>query len=173
MPLCSSFLPAVRSDSEVLILGSMPGIRSLTEQQYYAHPQNRFWPTIATLLNKGTVPEAYEDKLALLLNHRIALWDVLKFCHREGSLDSAITAESANDFHAFLSRHSRIHRICFNGGKACAAYKKHIGWIFSDRISYIQLPSTSPANAKWRLPMLVELYRTILPEAIKIHHARR
>lgn len=168
MPLCSSFLPAARSDAKVLILGSMPGVRSLAVQQYYAHPQNRFWPTIAALLNQETVPEAYEDKLALLLNHHIALWDVLKLCHREGSLDSAITAESANDFCTFLSSHSGIYRVCFNGGKAYAAYKKHIGWIFSDRISYLQLPSTSPANAKWRLPMLIEIYRTIIPDVMKI-----
>lgn len=164
MSLCSSFPPAARPDAEVLILGSMPGVRSLEEQQYYAHPQNRFWPTIAALLNQGSIPKNYEDKLNLLLKNHIALWDVIAVCHREGSLDADITAESANDFHTFLTAHPKIHRICFNGSKAYSAYKKHVGWIFADRLSYIQLPSTSPANAKWRLPMLVEIYRTAIPD---------
>lgn len=152
MKQCYGFAPVINKQSTILILGSMPGIRSLTLAQYYGHPQNRFWPLIADLFGGGQVPGCYEDRLAMLLDNHIALWDVLSSCKREGSLDAAITADEANDFSTFFSLHPQITKVCFNGGKAWAAYKKHHKKLLTNpTITYVALPSTSPANARWRL----------------------
>ena len=97
MSECQSFAPVAAADSRLLILGSMPGVRSLQLQQYYGHPQNRFWPLLALLLGYEKVPDAYAEKKQMLLDNRIALWDVLGYCQREGSLDSDITGEQPND----------------------------------------------------------------------------
>ena len=90
--LCIGLKPNIDKDCRALILGSMPGVKSLEAQQYYAHPQNRFWPMMAHLLGEA-LPSAYEEKLAMLLRHHIALWDSIGSCEREGSLDSAIRNE--------------------------------------------------------------------------------
>ena len=90
--LCIGLSPSIDKDCRALILGSMPGVKSLEEQQYYAHPQNRFWPMMADLLGEA-LPSRYEEKLAMLLDHHIALWDSIGQCEREGSLDSAIREE--------------------------------------------------------------------------------
>lgn len=152
MKQCYGFAPVINAQSTVLILGSMPGVRSLTLEQYYAHPQNRFWPLIAALFGYAQVPTIYEERLAMLLDNHIALWDVLSSCKRNGSLDTAITADEANDFPAFFSAHPQITKVCFNGGKAHETYRKHHKSLLNNAsIAYAALPSTSPANAKWRL----------------------
>ncbi|WP_110955175.1 DNA-deoxyinosine glycosylase [Anaerosinus massiliensis] len=155
MSFCESFAPAIDTKSKILILGSMPGIQSLNQQQYYAHPQNRFWRVITAVCQEDAVPENYEDKLTMLLQHQFALWDVIQSCEREGSLDSAILQEIPNDFTSLLEAYPQIKTICFNGGKAFSSYKKHFKMMQSDRINYITLPSTSPANARWTLPKLI------------------
>lgn len=101
MSECQSFDPVADTDSRLLILGSMPGVRSLQMQQYYGHPQNRFWPLVTMLLGYAEVPFDYADKKQMLLDNRIALWDVLGYCEREGSLDSDITCEQPNDLAGF------------------------------------------------------------------------
>ena len=97
MSECQSFDPVADTDSRLLILGWMRGGRSLQMQQYYGHPQNRFWPLVTMLLGYAEVPFDYADKKQMLLDNRIALWDVLGYCEREGSLDSDITCEQPND----------------------------------------------------------------------------
>lgn len=92
---CIGFPPSIDSSCRILILGSMPGVRSLEEQQYYAHPQNRFWPLMARLLGEREAPTAYEDRLRMLLRRHIALWDSIGTCERDGSLDSAIKKSRA------------------------------------------------------------------------------
>ena len=115
--LCIGLRPNIDKDCRALILGSMPGVKSLEAQQYYAHPQNRFWPMMAHLLGEE-LPSAYEEKLAMLLRHHIALWDSIGSCEREGSLDSAIRNEQGNDFAALLQEYPGIRAIYFNGGKS-------------------------------------------------------
>ena len=159
MSFCKSFEPIIDQNSKILILGSMPGVQSLEVEQYYAHPQNRFWRVLAALCDEEAPPHTYSDKTAMLLQHHFALWDVIASCEREGSLDSAILHETPNDLVSLLKAYPKIDTICFNGGKAFVSYKKHFKMMQSDRIKYLTLPSTSPANARWRLPMLIEHWR--------------
>ena len=162
MSQCICFDASIDRHCEILILGSMPGIRSLDQQQYYAHPQNRFWRIMAEIFHHGAIPETYEHKLSLLLANKIALWDVVHSCKREGSLDSNITNEKVQDFHSFLSTYPNIHTICFNGNKAFTSYQRHVGMLFADRINYCALPSTSPANARWTFEKLLVEWRKAL-----------
>ena len=114
-----SFPPIESSSARVLILGSMPGRASLAAGQYYAHGQNAFWRIVAELLGFDAAAP-YERKVKALKVARIAVWDVLKSCTREGSLDARIETDSqvVNDFHSFLRAHSGITRVFFNGAKA-------------------------------------------------------
>jgi hypoxanthine-DNA glycosylase len=139
-----SFDPISSSNASVLILGTMPGIKSLELGQYYGHKQNNFWKILFTVFNEDFT-DVYEAKKEILIKNNIALWDVLKYCDRVGSLDSAIKNEITNDFDTFLKQHPDIKTILFNGQKAAAFFKKYIK--VSDDYKLITLPSTSPANA--------------------------
>ena len=149
MSICKSFLPNIDKNSEVLILGSMPGIKSLEEQQYYAHPQNRFWKLMGKCCNcKDLAKKIYPEKLKILLKNKIALWDVIATCNRDGSLDSNIENEIPNDIPKLLKKYN-IKRICFNGNKSYLSFKKYFPQILEQYNCY-KLPSTSPANAKYK-----------------------
>jgi TDG/mug DNA glycosylase family protein len=151
MPQVQCFAPIADAKARVLILGSMPGKASLAAGQYYAHAQNLFWRILGEIT--GAAPSlAYATRARALKSHRIALWDVLESCTREGSLDSAIddASISANDFASFYRGHPRIAFVFFNGAKAEACYRKHVLPALGDAAlppSYHRLPSTSPANA--------------------------
>ena len=146
-----SFSPVSDKNAKVLILGSMPGEESLKKNQYYAHPRNCFWYIIQEMLN-GSVEINYEERKEILKENRIALWDVLKACVREGSLDSSIKKLSivTNDFESFYSEHPDIRYVFFNGAKAEEEYRNCVFPKVSkkyDSIKYYRLPSTSPAMA--------------------------
>ena len=115
---CVGFPPSIDEGCTHIILGSMPGAASLKAQQYYAYPQNRFWRLMAYLLEGGEPPQDYAARLQMLLRHRIALWDSIASCEREGSLDSAIRAAKPNDFTALLVHYPRLSTFCLNGGKS-------------------------------------------------------
>ena len=120
---------------------------------------------MADLLGEA-LPSRYEEKLAMLLDHHIALWDSIGQCEREGSLDSAIREERGNDFTALLQAYPAIRAICFNGGKSAQAFRRHNKALMRrPDIAFYAMPSTSPANARWRLPMLEETWRKALTEA--------
>ena len=143
------FAPLTAPDARILVLGSMPGVASLRQQQYYAHPRNAFWPIAAEVCG-FEVQASYEARCAALMASRIALWDVLQACVRPGSLDASIDITSIvpNDFQAFLDNHPSIARICFNGAKAAAMYRRHVLPTLTTRdLRYVDLPSTSPAHA--------------------------
>jgi double-stranded uracil-DNA glycosylase len=159
------FPPLSRKDAETLILGSLPGRKSLEMQQYYAHPQNAFWKLVAAVFEKETTTN-YSQRKRLLTDHRIAVWDVLEAAERPGSLDSAIvhaTAE-ANDFRKFFRKHPRIRRVFFNGRKSEEIYRRRvlpeIAAEFPD-IEYVALPSTSPANASMSFAQKLVRWRAI------------
>jgi hypoxanthine-DNA glycosylase len=147
MTFSEGFPPVARNDARILILGSLPGERSIREQQYYAHPQNAFWKIIAELFGPG---DDYASRCQLLIENRIALWDVLHSSVRPGSMDADIRMSSAkaNDFAAFLQDHQQIERIIFNGKKAEDLFNRFVdSSVMHERIALIGLPSTSPAYA--------------------------
>ena len=158
------FPPIAKRDAKVLILGSMPGQRSLAKNQYYAHPRNAFWPIICALFNANEGLN-YARRKALLRNNKIALWDVLKRCYRPGSLDAKIDPAGLepNDFAPFFVRHVYINTVFFNGKKAARLFRQYVLQRLNGQyanLRYEMLPSTSPAYAamtmqqkllKWRL----------------------
>jgi len=159
-----SFPPIAAPDARVLILGSMPGVASLTAQRYYAHPQNRFWPIMGELL--GFDPALpYAARCTRLTAAGIAVWDVLQSCVRPGSLDADIDAASSvpNDFANFFTAHPQIRSVCFNGGTAKALFRRHVlPGLGMPELSYTSLPSTSPAHAGMRPAEKLQVWRSAL-----------
>lgn len=143
--MIKSFEPIVNKNCKVLILGTMPGIQSLEKHEYYGNERNAFWKIIFCLLQQK-ISGNYEQKKQLLLQHKIALWDVLKACNREGSLDSCIEEPISNDFANFFKQYPNIKAVYFNGEPAEKFYKRLISKKDSD-LFYHRLPSTSPSNA--------------------------
>ncbi|MGA9638186.1 DNA-deoxyinosine glycosylase [Flavobacterium sp.] len=139
-----SFAPYVNSRTEILILGTMPGIASLEKQEYYAHKRNHFWRIMHTLLGESIVLENFEEKIKLLQSHNIGLWDVLQHCERKGSLDIHIKNQKENDFETLFQKYPSIHKIVFNGKESHRYFTKKFGQIKG--ITYYVMPSTSPAN---------------------------
>jgi hypoxanthine-DNA glycosylase len=145
------FPPIAAPDARILILGSMPGQKSLEESQYYAHPRNSFWPIIFNIL-KTNNELTYNDRKTLLIKNKIALWDVLKSCYREGSLDTNIDQSTIepNDFDRFFSKHKQVTVVFFNGSKAEQLFNKNSIKTLKQaeqNLSFFRLPSTSPAHA--------------------------
>ena len=137
------FEPVWRADARMLILGSMPIVESLHQSFYYAHPRNAFWPMMAEILNEP-LPLSIEDKKAMLLCHRIALWDTVGSCERVGSLDSAIRDPQPNDFAALFRNCPDIRHIFFNGATAHQLYLRLVAKEDGRRVFH-RMPSTSPA----------------------------
>ncbi len=154
-----SYDPVVGDGCRVLILGTMPSVRSLAEGFYYAHPRNAFWPMMAEILGEEA-PRTVEEKKRMLIAHRVALWDTARSCLREGSLDSGMREVELNDFRAFFARWPDIGRVLLNGGTAWTLYHRLPEDIVSAR-PCLRLPSTSPAYtmayerklAAWRAAM--------------------
>jgi hypoxanthine-DNA glycosylase len=155
----TSFAPVSNSETRILILGTLPGERSLQMAQYYAHPNNRFWRIMAAL-TKSAFPANYEGKLKMLLDNKIGVWDVVQAAKRVGSLDTNIVEEVPNDLERFINLHPKLEAIAFNGSKAQKLYDKY----FERRqtLKYLPLPSTSPANAGFKFEGLLEKWREIL-----------
>ncbi|WP_187296337.1 DNA-deoxyinosine glycosylase [Tepidibacter mesophilus] len=141
-----SFSPIIDSKSTILILGSIPGKESLRQNQYYAYNQNQFWKIIYSLFDTP-IDDDYNKKILFLKKNNIALWDVIKSCYREGSLDSNIKMEEANNFESLFNRYPNIEYVFFNGLKAYNVFKKKVGLNF-ENIKFQRLESTSPANTK-------------------------
>lgn len=141
--LIFSFAPIANLECKILILGTVPGKESLRQNAYYAHPQNGFWKIIFQLHH---IPYSTDinARNSVLLQNRIALWDVLKVCRRKSSLDSHIRDEVLNDLQKFLHQHPNIQAIFFNGKSAATYFKKYFPDIGLP--TYV-LPSRSPANA--------------------------
>lgn len=149
--------PVYDGNSEVLILGSFPSVRSREAGFFYGHPQNRFWKVIAAVM-EDEVPETIPEKRAFLLRHHIALWDVIGKCTIIGSDDSSIRDAVPNDLGKIISA-SGLSRIFVNGKKAEAIYRKYTEK--KTGIKAVCLPSTSPANAAWKLDRLIEAWKEV------------
>lgn len=168
-----SFDPIADKSAEVLVLGSMPGLASLAAGQYYAHPQNAFWRVISELLEVDPAAP-YPARIKALKSARIALWDVLQSCSREGSLDAMIErdAQIANDFQAFFRKHRKIRQVFFNGAKAEACFKRHVlRSIDTGPFAYVRLPSTSPANASISYEQKLLAWRMIVGPKQSMHQS--
>lgn len=139
----SSFPPFIDNQSEILILGSIPGVKSLEKQQYYAHPQNKFWKIIFELLNEKFT-EDYSERLNIVKKHHIAIWDVIDSCERKGSLDSEIKNEEANQIGELLEQYPKVQAIFCNGGKSYKNLQKILGKNY--KLPIYLLPSTSPLH---------------------------
>ena len=151
------FEPIIDESSKILILGSFPGIKSLQEQEYYAHPRNQFWRILFEILGED-FSSKYEDRINLVQRNNIALWDVINTCDRKGSLDSAIMNEEKNDLEKLLTQYSQIKSIYCNGNKS---YKGALLLVSHFNIPINALPSTSPAYAALNYQGKLEQWRSI------------
>lgn len=152
--------PLFDSESEVLILGSFPSVKSREATFFYGHPQNRFWTVVAEIFG-AEKPLTVEEKKELILSNKLALWDVIAQCEIEGSADSTITDVTANDLSVILEN-SNVKRIFVNGKTAEKYYNKYT--YPKTGIKAVCLPSTSPANAAWSIEKLVEKWKIIAAE---------
>lgn len=149
----------------VLILGSMPGEMSLRMQQYYAHRQNAFWKIMGELTSAHPGLD-YAERVSLLQEQDIGLWDVMQSCQRSGSLDSAIENASieANDLKQLYTSHPSLSHVFFNGIKAEEAYRRHVLPTLEGchaKLVYQRLPSTSPAHASMPYAQKLDAWRQI------------
>lgn len=166
MPLVCSFPPISRRDARVLILGTMPSPASLAARQFYGHRQNAFWRIMGELFDAG-LDLPYAERTRRLKAQRVAVWDVLQQCEREGSLDSNIlsASEVPNDFAGFFARHRQIRAIFFNGSKAESSFTKLVLPRMAERLEGLprqRLPSTSPANATFSFDSKLASWRRLL-----------
>jgi len=164
--LSVGFPPIEDAAARVLVLGSLPGRKSLEMREYYAQPYNAFWRIMGELVGAGPALE-YPARLVRLRAHGVAVWDVLAAGEREGSLDSSIVPASivVYDFHSFFEHHPQLRLICFNGNTAAGLFKRKVlpglkpEWGGIERRT---LPSTSPAYASLRFEQKLERWRESL-----------
>jgi hypoxanthine-DNA glycosylase len=166
-PTVASFPPQVGSGCRLLVLGTVPSLRSLAMRQSYAHPHNLFWPFMGVLYGAG--PElAYAERIARLHAAGVGIWDVLERCERPGSLDSSIVAASEvpNDIPRLLDEHPTIAAVALNGAKAHEVFRRRIAPAIDPQrraaLEVLALPSTSPANASIPRAEKLERWRQVL-----------
>lgn len=149
-----TFAPVYDGDAQILILGSLPSVKSREAGFYYGHPQNRFWKVLAAILGVAA-PVTIEEKKKMLLLHHIAIWDVIESCDIIGSSDSSIKNVVPADIGAVLKQ-TKIRRIYANGKKAESLYQKYV--FPKTKAPITALPSTSPANAACSLERLIQVW---------------
>ena len=149
--------PIYDENSKVLILGTIPSIKSREIGFYYSHPQNRFWKVLAIIFNEK-IPNTIEEKKDFLLRNNIALWDTIKSCNITSSSDSSITNITVNDISKLIKK-TKINKIYTTGKKAYEVYMKETQKKTNIEATY--LPSTSPANATFTLEKLIKEYNKI------------
>ena len=149
-----TFEPVYDENSNLLILGSFPSVKSRENRFYYGHPQNRFWKVTAGVFGEA-VPDTIEEKRAFLLRNHVALWDVIASCDIAGSSDGSIRNVVANDMQVILSR-APIRAIFANGNTAYRLFLKYCRK--EGQPPVYRLPSTSPANAAWSVECLADAW---------------
>ena len=151
--------PVIGSQTRLLVLGSFPGVASLREQRYYGHPQNQFWKILGALWSVDLVALGYAERLAVVRERGLGIWDVYAACEREGSLDTAIRNAELNDFGLVLRECPNLVAIAHNGGESFRHARHTQAW----GLPVYRLPSTSPANASWsferKLAAWAEVFR--------------
>ena len=155
--------PVYNKNSQILILGSFPSVKSREGRFFYHHKQNRFWKVLSTIVN-NVLPETIDEKKDFLLKNHIAVWDVIASCDIEGSSDSSIKNAVPNDFSDILNA-APIRKIYTNGGTAYKLYHKYCEKVTG--IKAMKLPSTSPANASYSLDRLISEWKVIADQISK------
>ncbi|HWL46110.1 MAG TPA: DNA-deoxyinosine glycosylase [Sphingomonadaceae bacterium] len=144
-----SFPPSVNAATRLLVLGSLPGERSLAARQYYAHPQNQFWALMAGVIGRDLAPLGYEARLAALLAAGVGLWDVIASAHRAGSSDAAIRDSEPNDLAGLVAALPALRAIAFNGQTALRHGQRQLA-AFAGQVAFVPLPSSSPLHTVGR-----------------------
>lgn len=151
------FQPMVFKNSKILILGSFPSLESFNQSFYYAHPRNQFWKLLSALTS---LPINNRDqKIWLLKESQIALWDMIKNCTRENSLDSSLDDIEVNDIASFLEEHPTIQKVAFTGRLSEKLFKMHFDYL---EIETVYLPSPSSAYAKMSFEEKLKNYKVLL-----------
>lgn len=151
------FPPVFNENSNILILGSFPSVKSREQNFYYGHPNNRFWKMMKIILDAPDIElDMISQKKKFLLDNHIALWDVIKSCDIKGSSDSSIKNIELNDLELIINN-SNINKILLNGGKAYELYNKFYSQ--KEMPPALKMPSTSPANAAWNIDKLVTAWK--------------
>ena len=154
----SSFAPVVREDTRVLILGSLPGERSLAERRYYAHPRNHFWRLVGSVIGRDLEALDYEARLAALLAARIGLWDTVASATRAGSLDAAIREAEHNPLAELVATLPELRAVAFNGATSA---RIGLAALAGSELALLPLPSSSPAYAAMPLAEKRRLWAAI------------
>ncbi|MDQ6679773.1 MAG: DNA-deoxyinosine glycosylase [Pseudomonadota bacterium] len=147
--------PVISPATRLVVLGSFPGVASLRAQQYYGHPRNHFWPILAALWGVDLMTLPYAERLEVVKERGLGIWDVYASCRREGSLDSAIEAAQLNDLASLARRAPNLQAVAHNGGESARSMRhtRALG------VPVLKLPSTSPANASWNLDRKLAAWR--------------
>ncbi|MGN6692460.1 MAG: DNA-deoxyinosine glycosylase [Sphingopyxis sp.] len=140
----TSFAPHIPPDTRLLILGSLPGARSLAERQYYAHPTNQFWRLLSEVIGEQLAAMSYEDRLAALRTAKVGLWDVIRSAERHGSSDSQIREADPHDLATLVSGLPDLRMVAFNGSKAATIGRKQMPPLGG--VTVVDLPSSSAAH---------------------------
>ncbi|CAA6824065.1 MAG: G:T/U mismatch-specific uracil/thymine DNA-glycosylase [uncultured Sulfurovum sp.] len=152
-----AFKPIIFQNSEILILGSFPSLESFEKSFYYAHPRNQFWKLLSAVTD---LPINNRDqKIWLLKESKIALWDMVQSCRRENSLDTSLEEIEVNDLASFLEEHSSVKKVAFTGRLSEKLFKMHFGYL---EIETVYLPSPSAAYAKMSFELKLENYKRLL-----------
>ncbi|WP_404479919.1 DNA-deoxyinosine glycosylase [Novosphingobium sp. BL-52-GroH] len=163
-PLKTALPASVDGETRVLLLGSLPGERSLMAGEYYAHPSNAFWWLMGEVLGEAGLPRlAYAERLACLRVHRVGLWDVIASARRQGSLDGAIRDATHRDLVAFAGRLPHLRAIGFNGGAAAQRGRRQLASLAGGGIALVDLPSSSAAHAGMTREGKLAAWRAIEP----------
>ena len=153
--------PQVTGHTRMLVLGSFPSVTSLARQQYYAHPQNAFWPILQAIWPSSPYEisaDSYQNRIDWMLKKGLGLWDVYASCEREGSLDSAIRLPQVNDLAGLKRRCPSLRLIAHNGGESF----RHAHITRALGLPVYRLPSTSPANASWSFERKLAAWREVV-----------
>ena len=161
-----TFEPVYNGESKILILGSLPSVKSREEGFYYGHPRNRFWNVLSELL-RCPLPRTIEEKKQMLLGNQVAIYDVILECDIIGSSDSSIRCVVPADIGEIL-KNSQVERIFANGKTAAKLYQRYIEP--ETGIPVIELPSTSPANAAYGMERLLQVWGQVVGNAVEKGH---
>ena len=148
------FDPILFNDTEILILGSFPSIASFENDFYYAHPRNQFWKILSMIT--GYPAQTRDQRIWLLKETKLGLWDMIRACSRENSLDSSLEEEEVNDIPALLERYPSIETVAFTGRKAQTLFELNFAYL---EVGRVYLPSPSSAYARMSLEQKAEIYR--------------